>query len=54
MKGETKVELNFPKDMHIIERKMAEVLANIISKRYGPEGSMRIAREVEKRLKDEM
>lgn len=44
------VELNFPKDMDKLESKLSEVLADIVYKRLGPEGSMRIVEELEKRL----
>lgn len=53
MAGEMKVELNFPEDMTIIEHKLGETLAEIISKKYGPEKSRIIANELEKRLKEE-
>ncbi|MDQ0149151.1 hypothetical protein ACFO6R_06065 [Eubacterium multiforme] len=52
MSKEMEVELNFPKDMKIIERKMAEVLADIVVKRYGPEKSAQIAKELKKRLEE--
>ena len=44
------VELNFPKDMDKLEKKMSEVLADIVYKKFGPEGSMSIAEGLEKRL----
>ncbi|MGG7077631.1 hypothetical protein [Clostridium sardiniense] len=50
MARELEVELNFPKDMKILEEKMGQVLGEIIRKKYGPEMSMRIADELEKRL----
>jgi hypothetical protein len=52
MVGDMKVELNFPEDMTIIERKLGEILAEIVIKKYGPEKSKMIAQELEKRLKE--
>lgn len=44
------VELNFPKDMDELEKKMSEVLADVVYKKFGQEGSMRIVEGLEKNL----
>lgn len=46
------VELNFPKDMSILEKKLADVLADIVIKRIGGERSMQLINELENRSKE--
>lgn len=48
------VELNFPKDMDKLEKQMANTLADIVYKKFGPEGSMRIVKGLEKRLTNDV
>ncbi|WP_194190414.1 hypothetical protein [Clostridium chrysemydis] len=50
MAGKLLVEVNFPKDMTIIESKIAEILAQIISKKYGPDKCIMIVDEMQKEL----
>ncbi|MCR6515829.1 MAG: hypothetical protein ACRC1T_17470 [Clostridium chrysemydis] len=54
MAGKLLVEVNFPEDMSIIESKMAEVLADIVVKKYGPDKCKRIADEMQKRIQKDM
>lgn len=46
--NETIVEINFPGGKEVVEEKMAEVLAEIILKKYGSEKARLIANELEK------